>query len=86
MKLKDDFITYDTESESLLVPAGTARFSGLVKGNRTLGVILEMLKTDTSEAEIVSALEAKFDAPAGAIERDVRKALTELKKIGALDA
>ena len=85
MKLKKEFITYDTGSESLLVPTGSAEFSGLVKGNRTLGAILDLLKEDTSEAAVIAAMRARFDAPEEIIAGDVRKALSELQKIGALD-
>ena len=85
MKLKKEFITHDTGSESLLVPTGKAGFAGLVKGNRTLGAILELLKTDTTEEEIVAALRARFDAPGELIAADVKKALDELRKIGAID-
>lgn len=85
MKLKNEFITHDTGTESLLVPTGKASFSGLVKGNKTLGAILELLKTGTTEADLITALKSRFDAPEGAIERDVAKALSELRKIGALD-
>ena len=85
MKLRNDFISHDTGSESLLVPAGGAGFAGLVKGNKTLGAILALLKTDTTEDAIVSALRNRFDAPEGAVEADVKKALSELRKIGALD-
>ena len=85
MKLKKEFIAHDTGSESLLVPAGGAGFSGLVKGNKTLGVILDLLKEDTTETEIIAAMSARFDAPEAVIARDVKKALTEFRKIGALD-
>ena len=85
MKLKKEFIAHDTGSESLLVPAGGAGFSGLVKGNKTLGVILDLLKEDTTETEIIAAMSARFDALEAVIARDVKKALTELRKIGALD-
>ena len=85
MKLKKEFITHDTSAESLLVPTGAAAFSGLVKGNKTLGAILVELKQDTTEVEIVGALKARFDAPEEIIARDVKKALSELRKIGALD-
>ena len=85
MKLKKEYITHITESESLLVPAGGAGWAGLVRGNKTLGAILDLLKEDTTEAAIIAAMRQRFDAPAGAIERDVEKALTELRKIGALD-
>ncbi len=85
MKLKKSFITYDTGSESLLVPAGGAGFSGLVKGNKTLGAILELMKKDTTEEKIVDAMCARFEAPRDVIQADVRKVLTELRSIGAID-
>ena len=85
MKLNKEFLLHNTGSESFLVPTGNADFFGLVKGNKTLGAVLELLKEETTEAEIITALKARFDAPEGAIERDVAKALSELRKIGALD-
>ena len=85
MRLKKAFIIHETGEGSMLVPTGDAGFAGLVRGNRTLGAILELLKSDTSEAEMVSALRARFDAPAEVIERDVRKALAELRRIGAVE-
>ena len=85
MRLKKEFITYDTGSESLLVPSGTAGFSGLVKGNKTLGAIFRLLKQDTTEEEMISAMKKRFDAPAKIISRDVKKALFELRSIGAID-
>ena len=85
MKLKKEFISHDTDVESLLVPTGSAGWSGLVKGNKTLGAILTLLKDDTTENEIIAAMKARFDAPEEVIARDVSRALTELRKIGAID-
>ena len=85
MKLKKEFITHNTDSESLLVPTGATGFSGLVKGNKTLGVILDLLKDDTTEADIVAAMKARFNAPEDIITRDVNKAFSVLRKIGAID-
>lgn len=85
MRLSNAFITYDTGTESMLVPTGNAEWSGLVRGNRTLGAILELLKEDTTEEAIMSAMKARFDAPEEVITADVRKALDNLRKIGALD-
>ena len=85
MKLKKEFIPHDTKNESLLVPTGGAGFAGLVKGNKTLGAILALLKEDTTEEEIVAAMKARFDAPEEVIEKDVKKVLAELRRIGALD-
>ena len=85
MKLKKEFIPHETGNESLLIPAGGAGFSGLVKGNKTLGVVLALLKEDTTEEALVKAMQERFDAPADVIEADVKKALSELRKIGAID-
>ena len=85
MKLKAGFIPYDTGEESILVPMGGAGWSGVVKGNKTLGAILDLLKENTTEAAIIDAMKRRFNAPEDVITRDVKKALSELRKIGALD-
>ena len=85
MKLNPYFLLHNTGGEAILVPTGNAGFSGVVRGNKTLGAVLELLKTDTTQAELIAALKARFDAPEGAIEQDVQAALDQLRKIGALD-
>lgn len=85
MKLKSDFITYNSDTEHMLVSTGMSGFSGLVRGNKTLGAILELLKEETSEAEIIAAMSARFDAPENVIRNDVKKALSELRRIGAIE-
>ena len=85
MKLKKEFIVHNTGDETILVPTGAADFSGIVRGNKTVGFIFECLKDDTTRDEIIAKMREKFDAPVGAAERDVDKALDEIRKIGALD-
>lgn len=85
MKLNSDFLLHNTEGETILVPTGKADFSGIVRGNKTLGAVLELLKNDVTEEEIVASMKARFDAPEETIRRDVEKALSELRKIGAID-
>ena len=85
MKLKKDFIVHEADEESMLVSTGKAQFSGLVKGNKMLGEMLSLMKEDTTEAEVVRKLREKYDAPAGMIETDVRKLVTELRRIGAIE-
>ena len=85
MKLKGEFIAHNSGSESFLVPTGAAGFAGLVKGNKTLGAILELLKKDTTEEEIIASMKARFNASEEIISRDVKKAISELRKIGAID-
>ena len=85
MKLKKDFIVHEAGKETMLVATGKAQFSGLVKGNKMLGEILSLMKEDTTEAEIVRRMREKYEAPEGKIEADVHKAVTELRKIGAIE-
>ncbi len=85
MKLNKEFLLHHTNGESLLIPTGNAGFSGIVRGNSTRGVLLDLLKTDTTEEELIAGMRKQFEAPEGAIEQDVKKALDELRGIGALD-
>ena len=85
MKLNKDFILHVSDGETILVPTGNAKFSGIVRGNKTLGAILELLKDETTEEEIVSAMKKRFGAPEEILARDVKKALGELGKIGAIE-
>ena len=75
MKLKEKFLYQRTDLETTLVPAGGAGWSGVVMGNETLGVILDLLRKDTTEAAVINAMKQRFDAPEETIAGDVRKAL-----------
>lgn len=85
MKLKKEFISHVSGGENLLVPTGGADFIGIVKGNATAGVIFGYLSEETTEEEIIARMRERFDAPEGVIERDVKKVLSQLREIGALD-
>ena len=85
MKLNKEFIVFDAGQESMLVPTGAAKFAGLVRGNKMLGVILELLKKDTTEKEVVETICERYDGPREVIEADVKKAVSELRRIGALE-
>lgn len=85
MKLNREFLTHTYGDESLLVPTSEAGFSGLIQGNKTLGVILELLANDTTEQEIVDRMYARFEAPREVIAEDVANVLQSLRQIGALD-
>ena len=51
MKLKNEFITHETDGEQIMVSAGTS-FNGIVKSNKTAAFIVNCLKTDTTPAKI----------------------------------
>ena len=84
MKLKKEFLCHTTDQEAMLVPPGRAGFAGLVRGNKTLGIILNLLEKETTEAEIIAAMKARFDVPEEVLARDVRTALQNLRDVGAL--
>jgi len=86
MKLRDGIITYTTDGEQIMVAAGSAaaHFQGMVRSNRTAAYIVDCLMTETTEAEVVEKMVAKFDAPREIIARDVAHILEQLRRIGAL--
>ncbi len=85
MKINKAFITHDDGNQKLLVSTGASKFSGLVRSNETAGFIISCLENDTTEAEIVAKLQKKYDGPKEAMERDVKKVIDQLRKIGAID-
>lgn len=85
MKLKTAFITHDTGDEQILVSAGNTAFNGLVHSNKTAAFIVDVLKNDTTEEDIVRKMLEKYDAPEDVISADVRRILDTLRSIGALE-
>lgn len=85
MKLKDTFMIHEADGESMLISTGAAAFSGVVKGNRTLGMILKLLQNDTTRGKMISTICGQYNVAQEVVEKDVDKALTELRKIGAID-
>ena len=85
MKLNKAFLAHDDGDQKLLVSTGASKFSGLVRSNETAGVIISCLEKNTTEAEIVKKMQKKYDGPKEAMERDVKKIVDQLRKIGAID-
>ena len=85
MKIKSNFISYNTADESLLVPAGGSDFAGLIKGNATFGAIISLLKSEITREALIDAMLECFDAPRETIEKDVDRVLAALRETGALD-
>lgn len=85
MKLKDGFITHDTGEEQIMVGTGAVQFAGLVRSNRTAAFIVDCLKSETTERQIVEAMTERYDAPRDVIAADVARILEQLRSIGAID-
>ena len=85
MKLNENFVIYQIDGETMLIPTAAAPFHGLGEGNATVGVILNCLTNDVTEEEIVDALAAKFNGNREEMKEDVSTAIAKLRAIGAID-
>ena len=70
MKLKDTYITHDSDGEQLLLDTSSS-FAGLIRNNKTAALIVEWLKDDTTQEKIVEAVFEKYDAPKDVLAKDV---------------
>ena len=85
MRLKEGFITHEGADEHITVPVGGLSFSGMVRSNKTAGFIVECLKEDVTEEEIIERMLAKYDASKEQITGDVEDVLDKLRGIGAIE-
>lgn len=83
MKLKDTFITHDSEGEQILIDTSSS-FAGLVRSNKTAAFIVNLLKKETTKEAIVEALYEKYDAPKEVLAKDVQEVIEKLRTIGAI--
>ncbi len=87
MKLKTGFITHMVGNTQMMVATGPASsvFHGLVRSNETAAFIVDCLKTETTEQQIVEAVLKEYDAPEDVVARDVHSVVEKLREIGALE-
>lgn len=84
MKLKNEFITHMDGENQMMVDV-SAKFSGLVRSNKTAAEIIDLLKTDTTEENIVSVMLKKYDVSESVLKQDVHRIIEKLKSISAID-
>ena len=65
----------------MLIPAGNAKFSGIVRGNKTLGAILELLQQETDEAAVTEAMCKTFNGDPAQIARDEELLLQDWEEL-----
>ena len=82
MKLKYEFETTELGDEIIAVPVGdnALDFKGVLNLNGTAADILKLLKTETTEAELVSALAKNYDATAEELAAAVKDFVAQLRK------
>ena len=84
MKLKDTYITHDSDGEQILLDTSSS-FAGLIRNNKTAAFIVECLKDDTTQEKIVKAMFEKYDAPKDVLAKDVSDVIEKLRKVGVLE-
>lgn len=82
MKLKDTFITQESDGEQIMVSVGGSCF---VRSNATAAFIINCLKEETTKEAIADAMCAVYEAPREQIEGGIEKILGQLRSIDALD-
>ena len=86
MKINSNFLTHELKEEYYMIPTSNAKFNGIVKNNETANFIIECLKTDTTESEIINKILNEYELDDKTkVENDVKTIINKLRKIGALD-
>ena len=85
MKLNDKFMVHEDGDTKFVVSTGNTDFKGIARGNESAGFIIDCLRSDTTEDEIVDAMCARYDAPREVIAADVSRILSTLRSIRALE-
>ncbi|MBR3634661.1 MAG: PqqD family protein, partial [Lachnospiraceae bacterium] len=60
------------------------QFSGIIKSNKSAAFVVELLKEEHTEEELVEALYNKYDAPKEILKSDLNNLMDKLRKVGAL--
>ncbi len=84
MKLNSDFLVHEDGDTKFVVSTGVTEFNGIARGNATAGFIIDCLRSDTTEDEIVAKMRENWDVSDELARRDVRKIVDQLKSIGAI--
>ena len=85
MRIKSEFITHWSNDRQLMVCINKDGFHGMVRSNKTAAEIIDILKEDTSEEQIVAIMQKKYTVQDDIIKEDVEMVINNLRKIGALE-
>lgn len=86
MKLKDELMLHKVSDETVVVPTGklSIEFQGIIRNNETAGSIMELLKEERTEEEIVEEVLRVYDADRETVSRDVHRIILMLEQEGLL--
>ena len=86
MKMESNFEIVRIAEEYILVPVGDQMesFQGTVVLNDVSAYMLELMREDRTEKELVQLIMNEFDVDEKTAEEDVLEALNEMKRIGII--
>lgn len=86
MKLNSNFITYDMAGELLIVPCGDAskNLNGFIRCNETCAFIVECLKEETTEEEILKKMTETYEGDAEVFAQNLKDVIEQLRSLGAI--
>ena len=84
MKLRKEYVTHNDGEQQMMVDT-SAKFSGLVRNNKTAAYIVDLLKSEITEGQIVAKMLEKYNVEESVLKKDVRRILDILRSVGAID-
>lgn len=87
MILKKDFILHSTGEEYVIVAVGKAaeHFHGLIHLNSVGGKIVEFLKEDISEEELINKMLEIYDVDLDTLKKDINNIVSQLKNANIVE-
>lgn len=85
MKLDPRFLVHETKGEHYIISSSGTKFSGIIKNNETAAFIVDCLKDDISEKNIVDRIMSEYaGVERTTVEEDVSEIINILRDIGAI--
>lgn len=88
MKLKSHIVTQEIGGQHMLVAAMEKEgdFHGIVKSNETAAFVVEALKEDVTEDEILAKLQTVYEGDEADMRADIQKVIADLSARGLLES
>lgn len=82
MRIKKELLTHKSNDEVMLIPVGklSQKFQGIVRGNETAGFIMEQLKEDLTEEELIERVLESYDVDRNRVMNDVKHIIELLEQ------
>ena len=88
MKLKEEYVLYEARDDEMIAVATgkeAKNFKGLLRANEAATFIMNCLKEETTEEEILDKMTEEYDADREVLSKDLKNILEVLRTIGALE-